>query len=86
MKPTRLPLTHKKLTVKKLANVAIDSDLIDAANDLGLNVQAICEQRLREKIQTSREQTWSSQHAEFIANYNAMVEAEGTALHEWRSF
>ena len=33
-----------------------------------------------------REQLWQKDHAEFIANYNAIVQHENLPLQEWRGF
>lgn len=61
-------------------------DVYRDAKNLGINISQFCEERLREVIQARKEQEWSDQHADFVAAYNRLVEAEGVALQEWRTF
>ena len=42
--------------------------------------------RLREVVRREQERKWREDHADFIAAYNATIEAEGLPLDEWRSF
>lgn len=83
-----LPLTSpaKKISAKKASNISLTMDVYLDAKALGINISQICEQRLREEIQARKEQQWNEQHANFIAVYNSVVEAEGVALQEWRAF
>ena len=66
--------------------ISLDMDVYLDAKNLGINISQLCEQRLREEIQLRKEQQWNEQHADFIATYNKVVEAEGVALQEWRAF
>jgi antitoxin CcdA len=42
--------------------------------------------RLREVVRREQERKWREVHADFIAAYNATIEAEGLPLDEWRGF
>jgi antitoxin CcdA len=33
-----------------------------------------------------KENRWRNEHADFVAAYNASIEAEGLPLYEWRTF
>jgi antitoxin CcdA len=86
MKPARLASHAAKIPSKKATNISLAMDVYLDAKNLGINISKVCEQRLREEIQMRKEQQWNAQHAEFIAAYNGVVEAEGVALQEWRAF
>ncbi|TFW16867.1 type II toxin-antitoxin system CcdA family antitoxin [Duganella callida] len=83
MKSSSAPL---KLSAKKATNITLSMDVYQAAKSLGINISQVCEQRLREEIQSRKEQQWNEEHADFLAAYNQRVEKEGVALEEWRSF
>lgn len=71
---------------KKATNISLAMDVYLEAKRLDINISQVCEQRLREEIQARKEQHWNEQHADFIAAYNKLTEAEGLALQEWRAF
>jgi antitoxin CcdA len=86
MSPAHLTSSAAKAPPKKATNISLAMDVYLDAKQFGLNISQICEQRLREEIQSRKEQQWNEQHADFIAAYNNQVEAEGVALQEWRAF
>jgi antitoxin CcdA len=71
---------------KRAINLSLSSDVLDAAKGLGINISQVCEQHLREVVLREQERKWREEHADFIAAYNATMEAEGLPLDEWRSF
>ncbi len=86
MKPENATVATKKVPSKKATNISLAMDVYLDAKALGINISQVCEERLREEIQTRKEQQWNAQHADFIAAYNGLVEEEGVALQEWRAF
>lgn len=40
----------------------------------------------REEARREEQRKWREDHADFIAAYNATIEAEGFPLDEWKSF
>ncbi|RJG16111.1 type II toxin-antitoxin system CcdA family antitoxin [Massilia cavernae] len=86
MKPARVTTHSARVPSKKATNISLAMDVYLDAKNLGINISQVCEQRLREEIQTRKEQQWNEDHAGFIAAYNSLVEAEGVALQEWRAF
>lgn len=86
MRPARIASPALKMPSKKATNISLAMDVYLDAKAFGINISQICEQRLREEILARKEQSWNQQHAGFIATYNNLVEAEGVALQEWRSF
>ena len=51
-----------------------------------MNPEQLCEQSLREVIRVRKDREWNDKNAEFLDAYNKIVEAEGVALQEWRTF
>ena len=46
----------------------------------------LCDAHLREVVRLEQERRWRVEHAEFVAAYNATVEAEGLPLDAHRTF
>ncbi len=86
MKPAQATAPAAKVPSKKATNISLAMDVYLDAKTFGINISQICEQRLREEIQARKEQQWNEQHANFNTAYNSLVEAEGVALQEWRTF
>jgi antitoxin CcdA len=87
MKPATSELSPPiKEPSKKATNISLSMEVYLDAKALGINISQLCEQKLREEIQMRKEKRWNDQHADFIAQYNRMVEAEGVALQDWRAF
>ena len=61
-------------------------DVLEAAKQLNLNVSQLCDAHLREVVRQEQERRWRADHADFIASYNAAVEAEGLPLDANRTF
>ena len=72
--------------VKRATNLSLSSDVLDAAKRLGINISQVCDSYLRDLVRRELERKWREDHADFIAAYNATVEAEGLPLDEWGSF
>ncbi|MBI1892372.1 MAG: type II toxin-antitoxin system CcdA family antitoxin [Burkholderiales bacterium] len=71
---------------KKATNISLPVDVYTDAKALGINISQVCEESLREVVATAKQQRWTVENAEFIAEYNKRIEMEGTLLQEWRSF
>lgn len=71
---------------KRATNLSLSSDVLEAAKDLGINISQVCDDYLRDLVRREQERKWRANHADFIAAYNATVDAEGLPLDEWRSF
>ncbi|MCK9511349.1 MAG: type II toxin-antitoxin system CcdA family antitoxin [Pigmentiphaga sp.] len=86
--PTTPPArrTRKGLPGKRAINLSLSSDVLEAAKDLKINISQVCDHHLREVVRHEQVRKWREEHADFIAAYNATVEAEGLPLDEWRSF
>ena len=71
---------------KRATNLSLSSDVLEAAKDLEINISQVCDNYLRDLVRREQERKWRADHADFIAAYNATVDAEGLPLDEWRSF
>lgn len=71
---------------KRATNLSLSSDVLEAARQLDINISQVCDTHLREVVRREQERKWREDHADFIAAYNATVEAEGLPLEAWRSF
>ena len=71
---------------KRLTNLSINSDLLNKAKQLDINLSATLEQALTEKLRLQLQQIWREQNRESIAAYNDRVEMEGVFNDELRSF
>lgn len=72
--------------VRKPTNISLPIDLCTAAKDIGINISQVCETALREVVEAAKRDIWATENAEFIAENNRRVEAEGTLLQEWNTF
>ena len=51
-----------------------------------INVSQVCDSHLREVVRRELERRWREEHSEFIAAFNATIEAEGLPLDGGRTF
>jgi len=56
------------------------------AKPLDPNVAQNCDNDPREVARREERRKWREDHADFIAAYNATIEAEGLPLVDWKSF
>jgi len=71
---------------RKAVNLSLDTGVVEAARDLGLNLSQICEEGLRAAIKIASEAQWREQNQLAIAAHNAWVEEHGLPLERYRMF
>lgn len=71
---------------RKPTNVSLDSAMIEAARELGINVSRACETGLARQISQARNERWLRENAEAIESSNAYVEKYGLPLAKYRQF
>lgn len=81
---TRRP--HPDLPGKRAINLSLSTDVLEAARQLGINISQVCDKHLREVVRLELENKWREEHADFIAAYNAAIDAESLPLEEWKNF
>jgi antitoxin CcdA len=83
---SQAPRRTRAAGVKRAANLSLSVDVLEAAKALNLNVSQLCDAHLREVVRREQERRWRADHAEFVAAYNATVQAEGLPLDAHRTF
>jgi len=71
---------------KQAANLSINSDLLNAARESGVNLSAVLEEALAEKVAAARREKWLIDNADAIEKYNELVTEHGVFSDEARSF
>lgn len=72
--------------LKKPTNVSINSDLLEKAKSLNINLSATLEHALAEQLRTERRAQWLRENADAIQAYNQFVETNGTFSDSVRKF
>jgi antitoxin CcdA len=71
---------------KKPTNVSINSDLLEKARALNINLSATLEQALADQLRTEQRAQWLRENAAAIKAYNHFVELNGTFSDSVRKF
>jgi len=71
---------------KQAANLSINSDLLKAARDSGVNLSAVMEEALIYKVAAAKREAWVRENADAIASYNEFVAENGVYSDGSRSF
>ncbi len=71
---------------KKPTNVSINSDLLEKARSLNINLSATLEHALAEHLKAEQRAQWLRENANAIQAYNQFVETNGTFSDSVRKF
>lgn len=71
---------------KKAANLSINSDLLQKAKDLKINLSAAFENALTDLIRKKQCENWKNTNKQAVKAYNKHVEKQGVFSKELRSF
>ena len=71
---------------KKATNLSINSDLLNKAKALDINLSAALEQALAQLLKQRQQEQWLKENRAAIAAYNQDVEAHGSFGDALRSF
>lgn len=71
---------------KKPTNVSINSDLLEKAKGLNINLSATLEAALVEQLRTEQRNQWKAENAKAIQTYNDFVENNGVFSDGLRKF
>lgn len=71
---------------RRATNVSLNSDLLEQAKALGINVSRACERGLAQQIGELRDRQWLEENREAIQSSNAYVEAHGLPLAKNRPY
>ena len=71
---------------KKATNLSLNSDLLQKARDLRVNLSATLEQALKDKLKSVEEESWKKENKAAIAAYNEFIAENGCIGDEYRNF
>lgn len=71
---------------KKAANLSINSDLLNQAKDLHINISSVLETALAEKVRQKKQEHWLLENKEAISHYNDSVSQNGIFSDGMRTF
>lgn len=63
---------------KRATNVSINSDLLQQARRLGINLSATFESALSDKVRAEQRERWQRENTDAIRAYNQFAEENGT--------
>ena len=69
---------------KRATNLTIDSDLVEAARALEINVSEACERGLADEVKKARESKWLDENRPALLAWNAWIEQNGMPYDEYR--
>ncbi|MDP2077103.1 MAG: type II toxin-antitoxin system CcdA family antitoxin [Sulfuricurvum sp.] len=71
---------------KQSANLSINSDLIQQAKALKINLSKLLEEKLAQTIAVQKESLWLQENKEAIEDYNERIASQGTFSDRLRRF
>jgi antitoxin CcdA len=71
---------------RKPVNLSLDTGVVEAAREVGINLSQACEAALRAAAKAERERRWQEENKDAIAASNAWVEEHGLPLAKYRLF
>ena len=71
---------------KRATNLTLDSDLVEAARALEINVSEACERGLADEVKKARESKWLDENRPALLAWNAWIEQNGMPYDEYRQF
>ncbi len=77
---------YKEDAKKKPTNLSINSDLLAKSRDLQINLSALLESALKEKLAQAENEKWQAKNKIAIVAYNNMVDEQGCFSDSTRDF
>ncbi|WBH15253.1 type II toxin-antitoxin system CcdA family antitoxin [Sphingomonas radiodurans] len=71
---------------RKSVNLSIDTGVVSAAREAGINLSQVSEAALRVAAKRALEVRWREEHREWIEANNAWVDEHGLPLEKYRLF
>lgn len=73
-------------SIRKAANLSIDSALLSEAKSLSVNVSRAAEAGIADAVRKEKERLWKLENREALASSNRWVEENGLPLAKYRQF
>jgi antitoxin CcdA len=71
---------------RKPVNLSLDTGVVEAAREVGINLSQACEAALRELTRTERDRKWKEENREWVAAHHRWVETNELPLERYRLF
>jgi antitoxin CcdA len=71
---------------RKAVNLSLDTGVVAAAREVGINLSQICEAALRDAAKAERNRKWTEENRAWIDAHNRWVEENGLPLEKYRQF
>ncbi len=71
---------------RKPVNLSLDTGVVEAAREMGINLSQTCEAALRAAAKAERERRWNEENKDAIEAWNAWVDEHGLPLAKYRQF
>jgi len=81
-----MQLVYDSSAPKKATNLSINSDLLTQAKSLHINISAVLESALADKVKQKMRDDWLEENKDAIAQYNQSVSETGVFSDGMRSF
>ena len=81
-----MTMLYDKAARKKATNLSINSDLLQQAKNLKINLSSSFEKNLEQVVREEKTKSWQDKNKGFIEAYNKDVEINGVFSDEFRNF
>lgn len=71
---------------RKAVNLSLDTGVVAAAREAGLNLSQVCEAALRAEAKRERERQWRDAHRDWADSVNRWIDEHGLPLEKYRLF
>ncbi|WP_436826339.1 type II toxin-antitoxin system CcdA family antitoxin [Sphingomonas sp. DT-207] len=71
---------------RKAVNLSLDTGVVEAAREAGLNLSQVCEAALRDASKQELERRWKEENRDWIEAHSKWVEANELPLEKYRMF
>jgi antitoxin CcdA len=71
---------------RKPVNLSLDTGVVAAAREAGINLSQACEAALREAARVEQDRKWREDNRQWAEAHNRWVEANGLPLERYRLF
>ena len=79
-------MLHFENTSKKATNLSLNSKVLEAAREMGLNISQMVDALLADEVKRRYWEKWREDNQEAFAAYNARIREHGLPLAKYRTF
>lgn len=83
---TNMQRVYNRKAPKQATNLSINSDLLKAARDAGVNLSSVLEEALAQRVANAKREAWKRDNADAIDAYNQFADEHGVYSEGSRSF